>query len=148
MVKVEIDPNLEIADGDRSNNTYPQEIDQKRFRIRPDSDRSNPMQRSRDERLLKEAELAAGRLGQEIAKRIASNTVGTPVPAASGIISELRQDFFNDPFGSEFSVFDFEGEEGIARIYSVGPDGDPGTADDLTWIVRKDGHIDWWISEK
>ena len=147
VVKVEIDPYLEIADADRSNNAYPQEIDQKRFRIRPDSDRSNPMQRNRDEQFLREAEIAAGRLGQEIARRMASNTAGTPMPAASGIISELRQDLFNDPFGSEFSVFDFAGEEGIARIFSVGPDGDPGTDDDMTWIVNKDGHIDWWVTQ-
>jgi len=105
------------------------------------------MQRSRDELLMKEAEIAAQRLGKEIARRMASSSAGTPVPAASGVISELQQDLFSDPFGAEFSVFDVDGDEGIARIYSVGPDGDPGTDDDLTWIVGKDGHIDWWVAE-
>ena len=147
VVRVEIDHLLEIADADRSNNIYPQEIDQKRFRIRPDSDRSNPMRRFREEQLFKEAQIAAERLGSEIARQMKSNTTGTPVPAASGILSELRQDLFDDPFDAEFSVFDVKGEEGIARIYSVGPDGNPGTDDDLTWLVFKDGHIEWWVSE-
>ena len=105
------------------------------------------MRRFREEQLFKEAQIAAERLGSEIARQMKSNTTGTPVPAASGILSELRQDLFDDPFDAEFSVFDVKGEEGIARIYSVGPDGNPGTDDDLTWLVFKDGHIEWWVSE-
>ena len=145
VVKVEIDPHWEIADADRSNNSYPQEIDQKRFRIRPDSDRTNPMQRDRDERLMREAEIAAQRLGQEIARRVASKTAGTPMPAASGVLAEMQQSLFSDPFGSEFSVFDVKDGEGIAKIFSAGPDGNPGTDDDLTWVVLKDGHVDRWV---
>ncbi|MBA4684034.1 MAG: M1 family metallopeptidase [Planctomycetes bacterium] len=145
VVKVEIDPHWEIADADRSNNSYPQEIDQKRFRIRPDSDRTNPMQRDRDERLMREAEIAAQRLGKEIARRVASKTAGTPMPAASGVLAEMQQSLFSDPFGSEFSVFDVKDGEGIAKIFSAGPDGNPGTDDDLTWVVFKDGHVDRWV---
>ena len=59
--------------------------------------------------------------------------------------AEMQQSLFSDPFGSEFSVFDVKDGEGIAKIFSAGPDGNPGTDDDLTWVVFKDGHVDRWV---
>jgi len=142
VVRVEVDPLLEIADADRSNNIFPQEIDQQRFKIRPDSDRSNPMQRHRDELLRIEAQIAASRLGREIASRIQAREVGTPVPAAAKLLGDLQQDTLVDPFGEQLSVFDISEDEGLARIVSVGPDGEAGTGDDITWILRSDGSIE------
>jgi hypothetical protein len=142
VVRVEIDPMLEIADADRSNNVFPQEIDQQRFKIRPESDRSNPMQLDRDERLRIEAQIAARRLGSELASRIKNRESGTPVPAAARILQEVSEDALADPYGQMLSVFDSTDDNGIARIVSVGPDGEPGTGDDISWIVHADGSIE------
>jgi hypothetical protein len=142
VVRVEIDPMLEIADADRSNNVFPQEIDQQRFKIRPESDRSNPMQLDRDERLRIEAQIAARRLGSELASRIKNRESGTPVPAAARILQEVAEDALADPYGQMLSVFDSTDDNGIARIVSVGPDGEPGTGDDISWIVHADGSIE------
>ena len=148
IVRVEIDPWLEIADADRANNIFPQEIDQKRFRIRPDGDRSNPMQRALENRGRRDTEIAARNLAEKIAKRFAEADSGTPVPAASNILRELSQDAFSDPYGNVFSVFDAIDSESIAQILCLGSDGEPGTEDDISWIVFKDGSIHERIPEK
>jgi hypothetical protein len=142
VVRVEIDPRLEIADADRSNNIFPQEIDQQRFRINPEGDRSNPMQRHRDERLRIEAQIAASRLGSTIAANIRDRQSGTPVPAAARILDFIDETALADPYGQLLSVFNAPDDQGIALIVSVGPDGEPGTKDDVSWIVAEDGSIE------
>ena len=142
VVRVEIDPRLEIADADRSNNIFPQEIDQQRFRINPEGDRSNPMQRHRDERLRIEAQIAASRLGSTIAASIRDRQSGTPVPAAARILDFIDETALADPYGQLLSVFNAPDDQGIALIVSVGPDGEPGTTDDVSWIVAEDGSIE------
>ena len=68
ITRVEIDAQFEIADADRTNNVFPPEIDDQRIRIRPEQDRPNPMQKDRDERLRRQANLARSeerRVGKE-----------------------------------------------------------------------------------
>ena len=80
-------------------------------------------------------------MAEKIAKRFAEYDSGTPVPAASNILRELSQDAFSDPYGNVFSVFDAIDSESIAQILCLGFDGEPGTEDDISWIVFKDGSI-------
>jgi len=59
VAKVTVDPHLETADGDTSNNIYPPEIDKSYFKIKPDSkDGKNPMQKAieAEEKAKKKAE--------------------------------------------------------------------------------------------
>lgn len=141
IVRVEIDPYLEIADADRSNNVFPQDIDDKRVEIRLDSDRSNPMQRDRNERMRIEASIAATKLGKEISNKMKSHT-GQPVPAAARILDEVDQYALIDPWGQNFAVFDSDSDSEWARIISSGPDGEPGSEDDISWQVFKDGRVE------
>ncbi|MEC9477095.1 MAG: M1 family metallopeptidase [Planctomycetota bacterium] len=141
IVRVEVDAYLEIADADRANNVFPPEIDDQRFKIRPDSDRSNPMQRDRDERMRIEANIAAIKLGKEIVNKMKSNA-GQPVPAAARILGEVDPYSLIDPWGQNFAVFDSDHELEWARIISSGPDGEPGSEDDISWQVFKDGRIE------
>jgi hypothetical protein len=100
------------------------------------------MQLDRDERLRIEAQIAARRLGSELASRIKNRESGTPVPAAARILQDMAEDALADPYGQMLSVFDSTDGNGIARIVSVGPDGEPGTGDDISWIVHADGSIE------
>jgi hypothetical protein len=141
IARVEIDPYLEIADADLSNNIFPPEIDEQRIRVRPESDRSNPMQRNRDERMRIEANIAALKLGKEITSKM-KGSAGQPVPAAARILGDVDPYALIDPWGQNFAVFDGVLAEEWARIVSSGPDGEPGSKDDISWQVLKDGRVE------
>ncbi|MGE4620401.1 MAG: M1 family metallopeptidase [Planctomycetota bacterium] len=141
IARVEIDPYLEIADADLSNNIFPPEIDEQRIRVRPESDRSNPMQRNRDERMRIEANIAALKLGKEITSKM-KGSAGQPVPATARILGDVDPYALIDPWGQNFAVFDGVLEQEWARIVSSGPDGEPGSKDDIRWQVLKDGRVE------
>jgi hypothetical protein len=147
IIRVEIDAHMEIGDADRTNNVFPPEIDEQRIRIRPEQDRSNPMQKDRDERMRIEANLAAVKLGKDIASRM-KGVGGQPVPAAARILGDVDPYTLIDPWGQNFAVFDSVDDDECARIVSSGPDGEPGSDDDISWQVLKDGRVDEIVVQK
>ena len=149
VVKVELDPVRQLADADRTNNMYPPEIMAGRFQVYPDSDRRNPMQQARGEKGRPEVENNARRLGSILSKRWSELDVRTsPVKSAGvlldGIPDELLKDPWDQPIAIELSSND-DIEPGskvvMATIRSIGPDGEPGTRDDIELIIRAEGSI-------
>ena len=67
---------------------------------------------------------------------------GQPVPAAARILGEMDPFALIDPWGQNFAVFDSTDETEWARIVSSGPDGEPGSDDDISWQVFKDGRVE------
>ena len=88
-----------------------------------------------------EANIAAIKLGKEIANKMKSPN-GQPVPATARILGEVDPYVLIDPWGQNFAVFDSDDELEWARIISSGPDGEPGSEDDIGWQVFKDGRIE------
>jgi aminopeptidase N len=66
LERLVLDPHLETADADLSNNHYPPRIEESRFELfKRDGDRKNPMQEARDEQERAEKEAAEGEGGDE-----------------------------------------------------------------------------------
>ena len=147
IVQVEIDPNLQIADAYRDNNFYPQIIEDERFGLSASSSRRNPMQRSRTESARDQASVTVAELTEGLPDRWRALDGGSPAERADQLLADAGE--LADPWGApmtvEFSAVavrtDDPSETEFARVRSIGPDGEPGTEDDLTWVIYLDGSI-------
>ena len=122
-----VDPHDEIADAIRDDNEFPPSIGQRRFRLRQDGDRTNPMREARHEtaraktreRMAAWAKLAVE--GDESFQRV-EPVDGWDQPVAQQL-----------PTSDEHDV--------LVRLISAGPDGAMGTPDDLSAVVNSDGTL-------
>jgi len=94
-----------------------------------------------------EANLAASKLGKDIATRL-KGFGSQPVPAAARILGDVDPYTLIDPWGQNFAVFDSVDEGECARIVSSGPDGEPGSEDDISWQILKDGRVEELITQE
>ena len=131
ITRVTLDPHDEIADVDRSDNTYPPLVDSSRFRLRPGRGGTNPMRVARNESARDRTQERARDWAREVAQ-------GSGIPGSS---PESPEDGWDNPMllimlpGSE------DPSDPIARIMSNGPDGAAGTLDDLSADVSADGSL-------
>ena len=153
IVQVEIDPHRRIADADATNNLYPQEIEDHRFRIAGPSSRRNPMQRQRHE----DARTQGGVVAVSVARVLpavwwqAAESEGDRPPSAfaTDLLAHERIAGLRDPWGQPVTI-ELSGTASLqddpettefCRVRSLGPDGEGGTDDDLLWVIYLDGHI-------
>ena len=127
IARVTLDPNDEIADVDRTDNTYPPLVDSNRFRLRPDSTRTNPMREARYEEARSQTEKVASAWAVRIAEQQDAADDSHPL------------DGWNRPMLLIMLPGDRAPGDAIARIISDGPDETPGTVDDLSADVYPDG---------
>lgn len=147
--RFEVDPRFEIADADRSNNTFPPEMGHERFRLEKRPDRSNPMRDARQWREGKETEIAARRFARKLIDEMNADNAGVarPVRAVLRIAEEMPSELVNDPWGNRFEVATStagsdRAENEIAILRSDGPDQEPATEDDIRFVIFKDGNIE------
>ncbi|MBG79679.1 MAG: aminopeptidase [Phycisphaerae bacterium] len=132
ITRVTLDPHDEIADIDRSDNTYPPLVDSSRFRLRPDWSGTNPMREARIENARAETEQTAQAWATEVAQ-------GSGIP---GSTPESPEDGWGNPMMLVMLPASDDPKAPIARIMSNGPDGAAGTLDDLSAEVSPDGSLD------
>ena len=131
IASVTLDPNDEIADVDRSDNTYPPRVDSSRFRLRPDGQSTNPMRQARDETAREATQKAAQAWASEIAQ-------GSGIPGSN---PDRPDDGWGNPMLLIMLPTSEDATSPFARIMSDGPDGAPGTLDDLSGDVSPDGTL-------
>ena len=84
--RVVLDPHLEIADVDRSDNVWPPRIPESRFKMRDESDRGkNPMQEAREAEEKAAAEAAAPRGEEEASEASAPKPAEAKSPTEAGV---------------------------------------------------------------
>ena len=131
IARVTLDPNDEIADVDRSDNTYPPMVDSSRFRLHPEGHGTNPMRQAQDETARSATQKTAAAWALEV-------TQGSGIPGSG-------TDAPNDGWGRPMLLIMLPASEDsdapIARIMSDGPDGAAGTLDDLSGDVAADGTL-------
>ena len=74
---------------------------------------------------------------------------GSPVDHADALMNDAAVSDLADPWGApmtiEFSAVatreDEQGTTEFCRVRSIGPDGEPGTDDDLLWVIYLDGTV-------
>ncbi|MAB83108.1 MAG: aminopeptidase [Phycisphaerae bacterium] len=153
IASVEVDPRRRIADADTSNNRYPQEVEDSRFRITKSTPGRNPMQRQLTEDARRESSGVAVTVARVLpgAWWMLTEERGdaTPSEMSSELLAHERIADLRDPWdqpvtielsGSASRDDDPEVTE-FSRVRSIGPDGTPGTEDDLLWVIYLDGHI-------
>ena len=131
IVRVTLDPHDEIADVDRSDNTYPPRVDSSRFRLHAEHPRSNPMREARDEEGRKATEAAAAEWAKSISQ-------GSGIPGSGDASPD---DGWGQPMLLIMLPNSSNTDAPIARIISVGPDQVAGTLDDLSSEVSADGSM-------
>ncbi len=139
IAHIELDPNDELADVDRSDNRYPPEIAGQRFPLRWDTDQTNPMRVAAEEKT---------RAVTEQAMRDWASVVGPKIGEAEGdlkaqVDAALSKSLPHDGWSARVAILLGEGNEDelIIRLSSRGPDGISGTPDDLTATVNHDGTL-------
>ena len=129
LTRVVVDPHDEIADAIRDDNEFPPKIGQRRFRLRQDGERTNPMQDARHETARATTHERMHAWGELAA------TEGAVV-----LDIELPRDGWSQAIAMQLPA---EGEvDVLARLISAGPDGAFGTPDDLSAIVHANGTVD------
>ena len=128
IVSVTLDPHDELADVDRSDNTYPPSIADARFKLNRGQDRDNPMradarEQARDATWASMQTWVAGLASPEIESALA-----TPLP--------------DDGWGTRVALVITGIDETPMRLSSAGPDRQHGTTDDLSAAVRSDGSME------
>ena len=156
---VELDTHGQIADTDRSDNRWPQVIDQRLVAVRPDSGGGNPMQQAEQEAaraaFRPTAESVAAALHAGWTEALAAHEADTVlVPAAARDALETAMAEVTDPWGRPLRpafATDPEPFEKLARderkpayvriatFRSAGEDGAFETGDDIVWKVMADG---------
>ncbi|MDG2095081.1 MAG: M1 family aminopeptidase, partial [Phycisphaerales bacterium] len=131
IARVTLDPHDEIADVDRSDNTYPPRVDSNRFRLHADGSSTNPMRQSRDEEARLATESSAGIWAKSISQ-------GSGIPGSG---DEAPQDGWGQPMLLIMLPGSYDSDAPMARIVSIGPDGMAGTLDDLSGEVLLDGTL-------
>ena len=139
IAHIELDPNDELADVDRSDNRYPPTIAGQRFPLHWDEDRTNPMRMAAEEK---------ARANTEEAMRAWASNVGPKVAAAAGdpkaqTAAALSRPLPRDGWDTQIALVLVEGDSGdlLIRLTSHGPDRAPGTPDDLSTSVHADGTL-------
>lgn len=153
IASVEIDPRRRIADADTSNNRYPQEVEDSRFRITKSTPGRNPMQRQLTEDARQESSGVAVAVARVLpgAWWMLTEERGDVTPSAlsSELLSHERIADLRDPWGQLVTI-ELSGSASreddpevteFSRVRSIGPDGTSGTEDDLLWVIYLDSHI-------
>lgn len=149
VVKVELDPVRQLADADRTNNIYPQEIMAGRFQVNPDGPRRNPMQQAQGETGRMDIERNARQLGRLLSTRWEGMEIReSPVKSAGVLLEGIPDKLLTDPWDQPIAI-ELSSSDGIepgsrsviATIRGVGPDGESGTRDDIELIIRADGSV-------
>ncbi|MDP7029436.1 MAG: M1 family metallopeptidase [Phycisphaerales bacterium] len=136
---VMLDPYDELADVDRSDNRYPPEINSSRFGLSSDGRRTNPMQQAAREEARAATQLAVEQWAEAATAgwRDAGDDRRAQVAAVHA--SPLPDDGWGQPTRLSLGG---AGDDGLTvRIVSDGPDGIPGTPDDLSADVQRDGQV-------
>ncbi len=149
IVQVKLDPYLQIADAYVSNNMYPQDIEDRRFGISKSTRGRNPMQRSKGETSRDQADEVVQAVAGSLPARWLLMESGSPVDHADSLLNDAAVSDLSDPWGApmtiEFSAVAIRDDEGgtteFCRVRSIGPDGEPGTDDDLLWVIYLDGTV-------
>jgi len=151
IAKLVLDPRLEIADADRTNNVYPSEIVPGRFAIEPKEERENPMQIAKRAKEREETEIAAKKLAERLVAEWQKSPTAAPAEAGDGLLGAAEpESLLVDPFGSRFQVvFSGDPPDGkepaelrFALIRCHGPDREAATRDDLRFVVYRDGRVE------
>ncbi|MCH2161873.1 MAG: M1 family metallopeptidase [Phycisphaerales bacterium] len=149
IVRVTMDPARELADADRTNNTYPPGIIDGRFAVVPSDERRNPMQAARVENGRPAVEANATKLARRLATRWGETSERrSPVKSASTLLADMPDELLQDPWEQDITL-ELSSETGIepgtedvlATMRSHGPDGEAGTRDDIELVLRADGTI-------
>jgi hypothetical protein len=129
LTRVVVDPHDEIADAIRDDNEFPPSIGQRRFRLRQDGERTNPMRDARHETARATTHERMHVWGERAA------TDGAVV-----LDIALPRDGWSRAIALQLPA---EGEvDVLARLVSAGPDGAFGTPDDLSAVVHANGTVD------
>ena len=136
---VQLDPNDELADVDRSDNRYPPEISANRFGLRGDKSSSNPMRDAANELARAETEAAMQAWAAEVGPRLES----AGDDAEEQVAASLSRSLPHDGWGTRVALVLSEGSVGQAniRLSSHGSDRVQGTPDDLSAVVHRDGSL-------
>ena len=127
IASVTLDPHDELADVDRSDNTYPPTISDGRFRLSGDRYRSNPMRDAANEAARTRTHEAMALWASSLEPKNVQEAVATPMP----------QDGWNAPV----ALVIIDNEDVFVRLSSAGPDGVHGTPDDLSATVDRAGVV-------
>lgn len=145
IVKIELDPQRQIADADRTNNLFPPEIMAGRFGLTADSDRRNPMQRAQGEGGRRQLRSQATLIAAHLLERWDAQEGTTPVKVSSmlleGVDDAVLHDHWSRAISVEFAGVD-PGPSGLfATLRSSGADGERGTSDDFSIGIYADGSV-------
>ena len=107
------------------------------------------MQRSRGETARDQADEIVQSVALALPKRWSLKGAGSPADQSEDLLSDAAASDLSDPWGApmtiEFSAIatrdDDEGTTEFCRVRSIGPDGMPGTDDDLLWVIYIDGSV-------
>ncbi len=155
IAKLVLDPNLETADADRTNNVFPSEIVPGRFELESDRDRDNPMQIALRSKQRAETEVAARKLGVRLFEewQNGSGPKATPSESEELLLTKIGAErLLADPWGNRFQVvfssdpLEEEQEKDATRRFALirchGPDQEAATRDDLRFVVYRDGRFE------
>jgi len=134
---VMLDPHDELADVDRSDNRYPPEINATRFGLDRSRSGTNPMQQANREIARARTQEAIERWAGHVAETWQAAGDSYPDQVATVMAHTLPRDGWDQ---TTRLVLGGDEEDGlVVRVVSDGPDGAPGTPDDLSAEVLKDG---------
>ncbi|MDP7070674.1 MAG: M1 family metallopeptidase [Phycisphaerales bacterium] len=138
IAHIELDPNDELADVDRSDNRYPPEIPGRRFPVHWDDERTNPMRLAAEEEARNRTVEAMRDWASVVGPRIADAADDAAAQLAAATSRALPRDGWNTRIAI---VFAEDGGMLVTRLMSHGPDTEPGTPDDLSATVNLDGSL-------
>ena len=152
IVSIVLDPHLETADVDMTNNRFPAEIIPRALEIEPRQKRDNPMQIARRIKQRAETKTAAKKLGERLfdSWKNGSGPQGTPADQETALLEEATTSrLLVDPWGNSFQIV-FSGapldadpaETRFALIRCHGPDQEAATGDDLRFVLYRDGRFE------
>ena len=153
IARLVLDPHLETADADLTNNRFPSEIIPKTFEVEPRRDRDNPMQIAMRSKQRTETETAARKLGERLYEswKNGSGPKISPSEAEKQLIADASTErLLADPWGNRFQIVfstdplkdDDPSKTRFALIRCHGPDQEAATRDDLRFVVYRDGRFE------
>ena len=128
LTGVTVDPHDEIADAVRDDNRFPPKIDSRRFSVRRDYDRSNPMRDANNE--------SARQLTHE---RMLAWAAQGPIDGDVILTRTLPMDGWEQPIAMQLPASNEH--DVLVRLVSAGWDRTFGTPDDLSAIVSPTGDV-------
>ena len=153
LASVRLDPQRRIADADRTNNVYPSEVVPGRFGIETREARSrstNPMRVERREVDRERTRQSAFGLAREqVVAWAGLGGTGAPADHAPTLMAEHAGRDVTDAWGRTFAIT--HGTVGLEdgdparllfiELVSAGPDGEPGTVDDVAFWMNLSGEF-------